>query len=295
MRIFFPFLLLLSYSSFASTPNWNCDLHSWNNSDLVKMYFHHSELQRQWAWELLGKCKFNGDEKVLDFGSGDGKVSAEISRLLPNGKVVGVDTSEEMNRFSKLKFPTYAYPNLEFEQSPSLNFSDFPSHGNFDVVTAFCVFHLVPDPLSILQNLKAQLKPGGKLLLVVPAGKNAEFFRAANETFLKYGLKAPWQDKPVNALTMRTLEGSSEVLRLAGFEVDSIEMIDTDNPFYDIEELISWMVGTTTANWDIPVLLSKPFFTDLANKMIVLDPKIIDEEGRIHFKLSRIHVIAKAL
>ena len=69
-------------------------------------------------------------------------------------------------------------------------------------------------------------------------------------------------------------------------------MIDTDNPFYDKNELIAWMVGTTTANWNLPVELSPLFFRDLVERMCELDPTVIDQEGRLHFKLSRIHVVA---
>jgi len=69
-------------------------------------------------------------------------------------------------------------------------------------------------------------------------------------------------------------------------------MVDTDNPFYDKEELIVWMMGNTTANWNIPFSISRSFFSDLVERMSLLDPNLIDEEGRIHFKLSRIHLTA---
>jgi len=256
------------------------------------MYFHNSELQRQWAWELLAKQHFNGQERILDFGCGDGKICAELSRFVPRGGITGFDISSEMIAFAKIKFPQYAYPNLEFKQSSSLTFEDVPGKQTYDVVTSFCVFHLVPNSLEILKNLKSHLKPEGKLVLVVPAGKNPAFFEAANQTFEKYQMSAPWKNTPPANPSMRTTDGCRTLLTNAGYRVQSIEMVDTDTAFYDKQELIDYTIGTTTANWNIPVAKSRSFFTDLVNRMIELDSEVIDSEGRVHFKLSRIHVVA---
>jgi trans-aconitate methyltransferase len=296
-------LLSLCILSFAAcsgisandAPSWSLEevTSGWNAGALVKTYFHNSELQRQWAWELMGKQALVGDEKILDFGCGDGKISAEISWLVPQGLVTGVDISSEMLLFAGIKFPAYAYPNLEFKKSSSIAFEDIPGQYFYDIVCSFCVFHLVSRPLDVLKHLKDHLKPKGKLVLVIPAGRNAAFFDAANDVFAKYELEAPWKNLPAStALTMRTMEGCSTLLKEAGYEVLSLRMINTDNPFYDKAELIAWTIGAMTANWNIPTSVNTMFFTDLVERMCELDPEIIDQEGRLHFKLSRIHAVA---
>ncbi len=55
-----------------------------------------------------------GDESLLDLGCGDGKVSAFLSRLLPRGRVVRIDSSEPMINLAREKFTAVQYPNLEF-------------------------------------------------------------------------------------------------------------------------------------------------------------------------------------
>ena len=252
MRCVFACLLsfALSFSIVASTdtPHWSLDgvTSGWNAPLLVTSYFHHSELQRQWARELIGKQSFCGDEKMLDFGCGDGKISAEMCRLVPRGSVTGVDISSEMLQFAERKFPRYAYANLDFQKSSSLTFDDIPISQSYDVICSFCVFHQVANSLDLLKNLKKHLKQTGKLMLVVPAGKNPAFFEAAKEMFFQYQLKTPWKDKPsVTDLNMRTVEGCFTLLKDAGYKTLSLEMIDTDNPFYDKNELIAWMIGTS--------------------------------------------------
>ncbi|HSX38734.1 MAG TPA: methyltransferase domain-containing protein [Chlamydiales bacterium] len=279
----------------ADVPNWSFnDIHNgWNCEPLTHLYFHYSETQRQWAWELLGKSPFKGDENILDFGCGDGKITAEMSHLVPNGSIIGIDLSTEMLHLAQIKFPHYAYPNLEFKKSDSLTFSDFPEAPLYDVICSFSVFHLVANPLDTLKNLKSRLKLTGKLQLVIPTGTNSVLYRAANEIFSKYNIEAPWSKTVGNENpTMRTLDGCSYFLKEAGYDILSLEIINTENAFYDLDEFIVWMVGTVTANWNIPFSLSRTFFTDLVQRMYELEPQMIDEEGGVRFQMPRIHAIA---
>ncbi|MBX7065836.1 MAG: methyltransferase domain-containing protein [Parachlamydiales bacterium] len=268
----------------------------WNSESLAKMYFHHSEIQRQWAWEMLSKVPFRGNEKILDFGCGDGKISAEMARLAKNGSVLGVDVSEKMVHFASICFPGYAFPNLAFKNTQSLTLADLPGSADCDLVCAFAVFHLISNPLEVLKSLRTHLKQAGKLLLVTPTGKNSALYQAANEIFPKYELETPWNKTGrASGPSMRTIDGSSQLLKEAGYEVESIEIIETDNPFYDQDEFIAWLMGTATATWQIPIELSQLFFTDLVHRMIELDPAIIDDEGRVRFQMPRILTIAKPL
>ena len=62
----------------------------------AKEYHEHSSEQQKWAEELIGKIKLNGNERVLDIGCGDGKVTSEIAKCLIEGSILGIDSSEEM-------------------------------------------------------------------------------------------------------------------------------------------------------------------------------------------------------
>ncbi|MBS0615887.1 MAG: methyltransferase domain-containing protein [Verrucomicrobia bacterium] len=265
----------------------------WDAATLATSYFHNSELQRQWAWEVLGKVRLTGNEKILDFGCGDGKISAELSRLVPKGSVIGVDTSSAMIDFASVKFPSYAYPRLQFKKIGSPIFGDTAGSHEYDVICAFSVFHQITDPLATLKNLRSHLRQDGKLLLVIPTTGSSAFFQAASEMFSHYHIEAPWNRKLSPDMTkMLTLEGCSSLLHEAGFDVASMETIDTDNPFYSEEELTQWMVAAMSPLWRIPQSISHSFFKSLVSRLCALDPDIIDAEGRIHFKLSRLRAIA---
>src|SRR5208337_144946 len=74
----------------ASTPGGvGADRVRWDAEE----YARNSGAQLGWARELIAKLELEGHEHVLDIGCGDGKVSAELARHVPGGRVVGVDSS----------------------------------------------------------------------------------------------------------------------------------------------------------------------------------------------------------
>lgn len=287
------FLLMLVTGLSANQPQWafNSSSDGWNCPFFVEKYFHHSELQTQWAFELMGQYPLRNDEQILDFGCGDGKLTALFSRFLTTGKIVGVDLSEEMVHFAHIKFPPYAYPNLQFLHTQSIDFADWNPEQTYDKIITFCTLHLVKNPETVLKNLRSYLKPNGQLLAVLPAEGNPELFAAASKLFKEMGRDAPWVNPTVGP-TLRSLDGCRTLLTQARFTVDHLKKIDIDVPFVTKQELLNWLIGTTGPNWHISPEQCPEFFTRVIEEMMALDPNMVDAEGRIHFKMSRIQFVA---
>ena len=72
------------------------DLHSseWD----ATAYHRLSDPQFSWGQKVLTRLKLQGDELVLDAGCGTGRLTAELLKRLPEGRVIGVDHSENMLR-----------------------------------------------------------------------------------------------------------------------------------------------------------------------------------------------------
>lgn len=84
---------------------WNGDLYNAN-----------AILQYALDQKVLETCiVFQGHEKVLDVGCGDGAITALIAAFVPNGYVLGVDSSANMIDFATKSYSDL-YPNLAFEQ-----------------------------------------------------------------------------------------------------------------------------------------------------------------------------------
>jgi trans-aconitate 2-methyltransferase len=136
----------------------------WNAGD----YHEHSAQQTLWATDLLRRLDLKGDERILDIGCGDGKVTAEIARGLPRGTVVGIDSSAEMIAFARETFGSAA--NLQFQQGDArvLNFD-----AAFDRVVSFSCLHWIADHRPVLSGIVRSLRPGGRILLQFGGKGNA--------------------------------------------------------------------------------------------------------------------------
>lgn len=131
-------------------------MQNWNPAD----YAANSIVQQTWARELIAMLKLRGNERILDVGCGDGKVTAEIARTVPKGEAVGVDASPHMIEFARKAFPPPKVPNLEFHV---MDAREIQFLRRFDVVFSNAALHWMDDHRAFLRGAASVLKSGGRL------------------------------------------------------------------------------------------------------------------------------------
>jgi SAM-dependent methyltransferase len=226
----------------------------WNRHDVIQAYFHNSDLQTRWAIDCLCSHRFNGDESILDYGSGDGKITSMLTSFVPKGQVLGVDISQGMTLFSSRMFPPGQFSNLSFQSFRALDFSDFESSDLFDVVTSFCVFQLVPYPRPVLEKLYQLTKPQGKLVMTYPIGTNPAFSRAREETMKAKGLMKALPSP--EAAFLRDPHQLRHVLSEIGYTVEKLNAIHVQ---YTYSSEIAIRTGLSA----LPLIASKPWQQNL--------------------------------
>lgn len=98
------------------------------------------------------------DLRLLDFGCGTGAIARELGRF---GEIHGVDRDASAVDYCRRRGMTHVR-RLEGDRLP---FDD----EQFDVVTSFDVLEHIDDDLGAMVELRRVLKPGGTLLVAVPA------------------------------------------------------------------------------------------------------------------------------
>ena len=98
------------------------------------------------------------DRRVLDVGCGTGTMLGYLARY---GQAEGVDADEQAVRFCRSR----GLDRVQHVPNGSLPFAD----GSFDLVTALDVIEHIDDDRGTVQELHRVLRPGGRLLVSVPA------------------------------------------------------------------------------------------------------------------------------
>lgn len=116
----------------------------------------------------LSNLSIKSDDHCLDIGCGDGSYSTRILEKIPEGRLVGVDRSDNMLKLAAEKKNNF--PNFSLQKSDVL---DINFVEQFDYIVSFWCLHWCPDLTKAYSNIYRALKKGGKLFTLFPSGDDA--------------------------------------------------------------------------------------------------------------------------
>ncbi len=124
------------------------------------MYDRVSGPQLKWGLAVLDRLRLRGDERVLDVGSGSGRVTEQLLERLPDGHVIALDASSAMIEVARARLARFA-------DRVSFVVADvgrpLPIDRPVDAILSTATFHWVPDHDALFRHLAAVLRPGGQL------------------------------------------------------------------------------------------------------------------------------------
>ncbi len=243
----------------------------------------HSYPQYAFALGLLERLRLNGDERILDVGCGDGKVTAALAARVPRGSVLGIDASPDMIAFARTMFPESAHPNLSFRYGDAAKLT---FRHEFDIVVAFASLHWVKDLPTALRGIKQSLAPVADLL---PSSWQNDTPRQRSGRRCTEREKRSWtarrgerilRDSSSAGLTVPTSANSSSetplLLRRCEFVTEEVTHQNADA-----------LKGYARSTWHrytgrIPVQKRDALLNGVVQRCIELSPA--DRSGRIHVR-----------
>lgn len=256
--------------------------------DVIRAYVHNSDMQRRWAMAFMAPFlkDLRGDERILDVGCGDGRITADISRFVPNGSILGIDPCKSMIDWAKKQYTSLEYRNLSFQEGGFLS-HDFSE--SFDFIFSNCALQYCLEPYKAFKNLAKLLKPDGKLIMMIPSKDNLAWEEALKNVQSLPKWSSYW--KQVIPRTVLTIEEYVEVLETVRLYPIRVEKIDTLDPFVDHQEFVDFLIATFTPV--VPEELMQEFCYELMHEYIRIVPTALQFDGVIEFRLGRIEIEAK--
>ncbi len=248
-------------------------------------YHQHSSVQHEAANQLLQRIKFRGDEHILDVGCGDGKITATITVLVPNGTVLGIDISQEMINFARNTFLKDLHSNLLFLIQDAQDVSYFEE---FDIIFSSFALQWITDYPSFFKRIFKSLKPDGYLAATIPLGISEALDKAIDQTVSLQEWK-PFFNK-FSRLVMTTEKDFAQLLSAHRFSPIEFTVIIQTAFFQSREHFEKYVVQWFSYLNPIPKHLKELFFQQVINKYLEIEP--ILGNGKVRFKFPRLDVIA---
>lgn len=154
----------------------------------------------------LAHISIDKQDKILDVGCGGGRTVGKLAAVATQGKVYGVDHSQDAVDVSqKRNAAAIRAGRVEIRHGSvsQLPFSD----ESFDLVTAVETHFWWPDLPSGVREILRVLKPGGRLVLI------AEVYKGASATVSKLAEK----NLPRTGMNLLSLDEHREILANAGY------------------------------------------------------------------------------
>ena len=245
-------------------------------------------MQQSWARELIAKLKLRGDERVLDLGCGDGKVTAELARTVPCGEVTGVDASADMVAFAKKTFGASKISNLKFEVCDA---REIQAEAKFDLVFSNAALHWVDDHEAVLRAVAGVLKPGGRLVVSCGGKGNAhDVFLALRPEMRLERWREYFRKMPLPYFFYAPAD-YEQWLPKFGFKINAVALAPKDATYAGADGFATWLRATWLPfTQRVPQNLREEFIAAVTQRYLAKHPP--DADGKVHVKMVRLEIDA---
>jgi len=177
------------------------NLTAMSSQPIVYSSDHRNGALRTHSWRTVANSvaylrpHIQSEMSILDVGCGPGSISVDMAKLVPKGRVVGIEYTPDPLNEARAFATQQGVTNTEFQVRDihALNFPD----NTFDIVHAHQVLQHVADPIQALHETRRVAKPGG----IVAVRESAELSWYPESL----GLEAYWK----LASTMARLKGGN--------------------------------------------------------------------------------------
>ncbi|GAC1474119.1 MAG: class I SAM-dependent methyltransferase [Chloroflexota bacterium] len=186
------------------------DVREWD----AAAYHRLSDPQFVWGLRVLERLSLRGDETVIDAGCGSGRLTAELLRRLPAGRVIAIDRSRNMLHEAEAFLLPRFCGRVTFLQA---DLQELRMSEEVDVVFSTAALHWIRDHPRLFRVLYAALVPGGRLVAQCGGGPNVAAVRERARTLIAGSAFQPYSSAWLDPWEFASEGVTAERLEDAGF------------------------------------------------------------------------------
>lgn len=192
---------------------------------------------KRWGSSAIEKLNLNGNETVIDFGCGTGRDAEVLLGLIPNGRVIAVDASQQMldqlrvNLFKNLDRVTILHSDIrDGLKLPQLA----------DAALSVATLHWLPNHESVFRTMAGTLRSGARL--------SAECGGAGNIANVRKVLREVSGAEDGKVWNFANVEDTRNCLESAGFIEIEVRLVPDPAKLERGEQLESFLATVVLAS-----------------------------------------------
>jgi trans-aconitate 2-methyltransferase len=255
-------------------PDWNAE-----------RYHDLSSPQQAWGRRVLERLPLSGGEDVLDLGCGTGRITQELHRRLPNGRLVGADRSDAMVETAAAWLREHA-PGTQVVQADG---AALPFRRAFDAIFSTATFHWILDHAALFRSIITALKPGGRLVAQCGGAGNLAVLRARADRLRGEPRFENYYDEWVEPWYYADIESTRRRLAAAGFVEIDVSLEEAPTPFTDADAFREFIATVCVRHHlaPLPVIERKLFLAELTLAAAADSPPLTLDYWRLNISAKR--------
>ena len=241
--------------------------------------------QQAWGRKVLDRMPLTGTERVLDIGCGTGRLTEELARRVPSGRVVGVDRSPAMLT-AAAGWLRERGPQTMLVQADG---AALPFLRTFDAVFSGATFHWIHDHAALFRSIITALRPRGRLVAQCGGGPNLALLYARADGLMRQPRFASYFEEWTEPTYFADVEVTRRRLAAAGF-VDIDVSLEEAPTTFDSPDMFQEFIANVCLRHHVARLGSmerNPFLRELTVAAAMDKPAFTLDYWRLNISASR--------
>ncbi|MBN1216029.1 MAG: methyltransferase domain-containing protein [Candidatus Lokiarchaeota archaeon] len=249
------------------------------------LYQNYSSGQFKLGIMAIDRLKPLESDQILEIGCGNGLLTIELAKKIPNGLITAIEISKDMIDLAKKNIKQQGIKNIDIINMNAINLN---FKNKFDSVFSNSAIHWIKNQELLYQLIYDSLKPNGKIMIQTALRQESLFLNLIknfpnNQKYQKYiknKLDFPWRHLSEKEIKTK--------LHDIGFKNINVEILKFKYKFNDLSGLKGFCKAAPLVPYlnILPDDLKEPYVNEFCNTYLC------NNENKLEVEMTRVFISA---